>query len=81
MDAGKIWAVLPEELLIRTSMNEGPMDISRCPKCKKRLITMTSRTGPTRMVCLKCDNIDPMKTDVVKWAYSDLADLGRPERS
>jgi hypothetical protein len=33
------------------------------------------------MVCLKCDNIDPMKTDAVKRAYSDLAHLGRAERS
>jgi hypothetical protein len=31
------------------------------------------------MVCLKCDNIDPMKTDAVKWANSGLAASGAPE--
>jgi phage FluMu protein Com len=53
------------------------MDISRCPKCNKRLITMTSKTGRTSQLCLKCDNVDPMKTDAVKWANSDLANSGR----
>jgi hypothetical protein len=46
------------------------MDKSRCPKCKKRLIKMTNRTGGTSLLCLKCDNVDPMKTDAVKWANS-----------
>jgi hypothetical protein len=53
------------------------MDISRCLKCKKRLITITSRTGQTSLVCLKCDNVDPMKTDAVKWANSGLAKIER----
>jgi hypothetical protein len=30
------------------------------------------------MACLKCDNVDPMKTDALKWAASDLARSGRP---
>ncbi len=34
---------------------------------------MTDRTGRTKLVCLKCDNVDPMKTDAVKWANSSLA--------
>ena len=49
------------------------MDPSRCPKCKKRLMAMTDRTGRTELVCLKCENVDPMKTDAVKWANSSLA--------
>jgi len=49
------------------------MDVSRCPDCKRRLMAMTDRTGRTKMVCLKCDNVDPMKTDAVKWAASELA--------
>jgi hypothetical protein len=49
------------------------MDQSRCPTCRERLIAMTDRTGRTSLVCLKCDNIDPMKTDAAKWANSSLA--------
>ena len=49
------------------------MDVSRCPRCKKRLMAMTARTGRTSMVCLKCDNIDPLKTEMAKWASSRLA--------
>jgi len=52
------------------------MDASRCPRCKRRLIVMTDRTGRTKMACLKCDNIDPMKTDAVKWANSSLVRRG-----
>jgi hypothetical protein len=36
-------------------------------------MAMTDRTGRTTMVCLKCDNVDPMKTDAAKWAASGLA--------
>jgi hypothetical protein len=50
------------------------MDLSRCPNCRRRLMAMTDRTGRTNIVCLKCDNVDPMKTDAVKWASSGLAD-------
>jgi hypothetical protein len=55
---------------------ELPMDKSRCPQCKKRLMAMTDRTGRTQLVCLKCDNVDPMKTDAAKWANSSLASAG-----
>jgi uncharacterized protein with PIN domain len=53
------------------------MDVSRCPRCKKRLMAMTDRTGRTQLVCLKCDNVDPMKTDAAKWASSNLASSAR----
>jgi len=36
-------------------------------------MAMTARTGRTSMVCLKCDNIDPLKTEMAKWASSRLA--------
>jgi phage FluMu protein Com len=49
------------------------MDQTRCPKCHKRLMAMTDRTGRTELRCLKCDKVDPMKTDAVKWAGSPLA--------
>jgi hypothetical protein len=35
---------------------------------------MTDRTGRTNMVCVKCDDIDPMKTDAAKWAVSGLVE-------
>lgn len=49
------------------------MDQSRCPNCKRRLMAMTDRTGRTQLVCMKCDKIDPMKTNAVRWANSSLA--------
>jgi phage FluMu protein Com len=48
------------------------MDESRCPKCKKRLMAMTDRRGRTELICLRCDNVDPMKTNAVNWANSSL---------
>ena len=55
------------------------MDSSRCPKCRKRLMAMTDRTGRTTLVCLRCDPVDPMKTDAIKWAQSSLAASIKPE--
>jgi phage FluMu protein Com len=52
------------------------MDDHRCPKCKKLLMAMTNRTGRTELRCLKCDRVDPMKTEALKWAESPLA-VGR----
>ena len=49
------------------------MDVSRCPDCKRRLMAITDRTGRRQMVCLRCDDVDPMKTDAAKWAASGLA--------
>ncbi|WP_426435467.1 hypothetical protein [Bradyrhizobium genosp. P] len=42
-------------------------------------MAMTDRTGRTKLICLKCDDIDPMKTDVVKWTESSLARPARPK--
>ena len=52
--------------------------MDRCPKCNKPVIAMTDRKGRTEYRCLKCDNIDPMKTDASKWAQGPLA---RPKQS
>jgi phage FluMu protein Com len=49
------------------------MDDRRCPKCNKLLMAMTDRTGRTELRCLKCDQIDPVKTKAAKWANSPLA--------
>lgn len=48
------------------------MDNNRFPKCNKLLLAMTDRTGHTEHRCLKCDKVDPMKTDAAKWANSPL---------
>jgi hypothetical protein len=60
-------------MLMSEAVAEVSMDLSRCPDCKRRLMAMTDRTGRTKMVCLKCDDVDPMKTDAARWAASGLA--------
>jgi uncharacterized protein YbaR (Trm112 family) len=55
------------------------MDQSRCPKCKKRLMAMTDKTGRTKLVCLKCGRVDPTKTDAVNGPIAVL--LLSPERN
>jgi hypothetical protein len=52
------------------------MDISRCPQCGKRLVPVLSASGRTDLLCLKCDEVDPLTTDVAKWAKSPL---GNPQ--
>ena len=47
------------------------MQEHRCPKCNKLRMAMTDRTG-RELRCLKCDKVDPMKTEAVKWASSSL---------
>jgi phage FluMu protein Com len=56
-----------------TENGEGKMRSERCPKCNRLMIAMTDRKGRTEDRCVKCDQIDPMKTDAVrKWANSSL---------
>jgi hypothetical protein len=45
-----------------------PMDQTRCPNCKQRLMAMTARTGRTELRCVKCEKVSPSKTVVAKWA-------------
>ena len=50
------------------------MRSERCAECNRLMIAMTDRKGHTTVRCLKCDHIDPMKTDAAnKWANSTLA--------
>jgi phage FluMu protein Com len=49
------------------------MEATRCANCNRHLMAMTDRTGHTELRCLKCDKIDPMKTDATNWAKSPLA--------
>jgi hypothetical protein len=57
-----------------------PMDPSRCSRCRRRLIASSGKTGRTEMVCLICDEIDPMKTVAMKWAQSNLSPPGPQEK-
>jgi phage FluMu protein Com len=51
------------------------MDVTRCPQCRKLLVPVRSANGRTELLCLKCDDVDPLTTDAVtKWAKSPLAD-------
>jgi phage FluMu protein Com len=52
---------------------EDAMQEHRCPKCNKLRMAMTDRTGRTELRCLKCDKVDPMKTEAVKWASRSLS--------
>ena len=47
-------------------------DVSRCPNCALRLIATIDENGRTELRCLKCDQIDPLKT---------VASCGRKVRS
>lgn len=49
------------------------MNDHRCPKCNNLLMARTDRRGRTELRCLKCDQIDPMKTHAAKWANGPLA--------
>ena len=50
------------------------MDISRCPQCRKLLVPVLSENGRTELLCLKCDEVDPLRTDAAKWARSPLVE-------
>jgi hypothetical protein len=49
------------------------MDATRCPHCTKRMKAVIANNGRTEFKCLKCDQIDPLLTDAVKWSESPLA--------
>ena len=55
-------------------MGEIAMDISRCAHCKRLLVPVLSANGRTELLCFRCDEVDPLTTDVAKWAKSPLAD-------
>jgi hypothetical protein len=43
------------------------------PEVQKLLMAMTDGTGKIELRCLKCDQVDPLKTNAIKWANSPLA--------
>jgi hypothetical protein len=49
-------------------------DVSRCPNCALRLIATIDENGRTELRCLKCDQIDPLKTVAKLWSEGPLAD-------
>jgi hypothetical protein len=49
------------------------MDTTRCSHSKKRMKAVMAENGRTEFRCLRCDLVDPIKTDAVKWAQSPLA--------
>lgn len=51
-----------------------PTDVSRCPKCAQRLIATIDENGRTVLRCLKCDQIDPLKTVAKEWSKGPLGD-------
>jgi hypothetical protein len=46
--------------------------VTRCPKCGKRTIAIQIK-GRTELTCIRCDPVDPLKTELAKWADSPLA--------
>ena len=61
-----------------SAKREARMDEGRCPKCSRRLMAMTDAKGRTALRCLKCDKVDPIETDALKWASSPLAQKVSP---
>jgi tRNA(Ile2) C34 agmatinyltransferase TiaS len=51
------------------------MDATRCPLCSKRMKAVIAENGRTEFKCLRCDHVDPLQTDAVKWQN----DLSRPQ--
>ena len=56
------------------------MDATRCPQCNKRMKVVATADGRTGFECVKCDQIDPIKTEALKWAAStSVAPTSQPE--
>lgn len=55
------------------------LQIHRCPACKERLIPTLSKDGRTELTCMWCNEADPMKTELAKWADSPLAETAISE--
>jgi hypothetical protein len=47
--------------------------VSRCLHCGKRLVAKPTFDVQKEFQCIWCDKVDPMKTDLAKWADSPLA--------
>ena len=49
------------------------MDATRCPHCTKRMKAVIGNSGRTEFKCLRCDHVDPLQTDALKWTEGPLA--------
>jgi hypothetical protein len=47
-------------------------DLTRCPRCRKRMVPVVTLSGRTDLQCISCD--DP----AVKWAASPLTAPEKP---
>jgi phage FluMu protein Com len=58
------------------------MDATRCPHCTKRMKAGIAENGRTEFSCLRCDQVNPLQTNAVKWAEgppgSSVDDLAAP---
>jgi hypothetical protein len=45
---------------------------TRCTKCGKRKVAAPDKQGRTYLECLKCDYVDSLRTNALKWAASSL---------
>jgi phage FluMu protein Com len=57
------------------------VDATRCPHCNKRMKAVATSNGRTGLKCLRCDEVDPLKIDAVKWAASPLIPPTKPARN
>jgi hypothetical protein len=48
------------------------VDATRCPHCNKPMKAVTTAGRRTDLKCLKCDDVDPLQTDALRWAESTL---------
>ncbi len=39
------------------------MDLTRCPKCRKRMKAVATSDGRTGLQCLRCENADQFKAE------------------
>jgi hypothetical protein len=46
---------------------------TRCTKCGKWTVPTIQSDGRTELKCIRCDSVDPMDTELAKWADSPLA--------
>ena len=48
------------------------MDLTLCPHCRKRMKAVATSDGRTGLVCPRCDKVDLLQNDAVKWANGPL---------
>jgi tRNA(Ile2) C34 agmatinyltransferase TiaS len=58
--------------LVLREKQEVSMDPTRCPRCSRRMKAVATPDCRTGLRCLQCDEVDPLKTDAVKWAEKSL---------